>query len=302
MRQSNLQEQTITIDLSLESNILKVVPNLPTLSSQGANWQGIRAAYCLQPSHETPEFFLGEHAIHIYAEKPKAVEIQTEDGHFQEAFLNGQIGISPANHAQKLRWQGDTESIHLYLAPTFMQQVISESVKDLSIEVLPQLKINDPLIRNLGIALISELRFNKAGSRLYAETVATLLSIHLLQHYTAWKQVVKQYAEGLSQGKLQQVLEYIHSCLDQNISLSELAALVYISPYHFARLFKKSTGMAPHQYVNKCRIEKARKLLAQQELSILEITHQVGFQSQSYFTTLFRRSLGVTPTTYRNSL
>jgi AraC family transcriptional regulator len=302
MRQSNLQEQTITIDLSLESNILKVVPNLPTLSSQGANWQGIRAAYCLQPSHETPEFFLGEHAIHIYAEKPKAVEIQAEDGHFQEAFLNGQIGISPANHAQKLRWQGDTESIHLYLAPTFMQQVISESVKDLSIEVLPQLKINDPLIRNLGIALISELRFNKAGSRLYAETVATLLSIHLLQHYTAWKQVVKQYAEGLSQGKLQQVLEYIHSCLDQNISLSELAALVYISPYHFARLFKKSTGMAPHQYVNKCRIEKARKLLAQQELSILEITHQVGFQSQSYFTTLFRRSLGVTPTTYRNSL
>ncbi len=302
MTQSTLQEKPATIDLSLETNILKVVPNLPTLSSQGANWQGIRAAYCLQPSHETPEFFLGEHAIHIYAEKPNAVEIQAEDGHFQEAFLNGNIGISPANHAQKLRWQGDTESIHLYLAPAFMQQVIAESVKDVSVEILPQLKINDPLIRSLGIALISELKFNKEGSRLYAETAASMLSVHLLQNYTAWKQAVKRYAEGLAQSKLQQVLDYIHSYLDQNLSLNELAALVYISPYHFARLFKQSTGMPPLQYVNKCRIEKAKQLLTKEELSILEITHQVGFQSQSYFTTLFRRSLGVTPTSYRNSL
>jgi AraC family transcriptional regulator len=297
-----LQENPVTLDLGLEINILKVVPNLPMLSSQGANWQGIRAAYCLQPTHETPEFFLREHAIHIYAEKSNTVEFQTENGRFQEAFLNGNIGISPANQAQKLRWQGDTESIHLYLDPTFMQQSIAESVKGVSVEILPQLKINDPLIRNLGIALISELKFNKEGSRLYAETAAALLSIHLLQHYTEWKQVVKQYAEGLSQGKLQQVLDYIHSYLDQNLSLNELAALVYISPYHFARLFKQSMGLAPHQYVNKCRIKRAMQLLAQGELSILEITQQIGFQSQSHFTTLFRRSLGVTPTTYRNSL
>jgi AraC family transcriptional regulator len=303
MTLSNFQEKPVTLDPKLECDILrKVYPDLPMLSSKGANWQGIRAGHCVQPAHETPEFFFGEHIIHISAAQPNIVEFQTKHGQFQEVLLHGHIGIYPAHQAQKMRWQGDIESIHLYLDPVFMQQAIAESTKGQPIEVMPRLKTNDPLIRSLGIALISELRFNKEGSRLYAETVAALLSIHLLQHYTVWKQAVKHYAEGLSQGKLHQTLDYIHSYLDQNLSLNELAALVYISPYHFARLFKQSTGMAPHQYVTKCRIKKAKRLLAQQELSILEITHQVGFQSQSYFTTLFRRSLGVTPTSYRNSL
>jgi AraC family transcriptional regulator len=298
MTRSTLQERSAALDPNLESNILKVVPNLPTLSSKGTNWQGIRAAHCIQPTHETPEFFLGEHAIYL----SKPVDRQAEDGHSQEAFLSRRIEIYPAHHAHKMRWQGDIEFIHLYLDPLFMQQVISESTKGRPIELLPQLKISDPLIRSLGTALISELKYNKERSRLYAETAASMLSVHLLQHYTALKQVVKQYENGLSQGNLRQVLDYIDSYLDQNLSLNELADLVHISPYYFARLFKQSTGMPPLQYVNKCRIKKAKRLLAQQELSILEITHQVGFQSQSYFTTLFRRSLGVTPTSYRHSL
>jgi AraC family transcriptional regulator len=303
MTQSNFQENPVILDPTLESDILRIAyPNLPMLSSEGANWQGLRAGHCIQPPHETPEFLFGEHIIHISAAQSNVVEFQTKHGHFQEVLLNGHIGIYPANHAQKLRWQGDIESIHLYLDPTFMQQVLSESTKGRPIELLPQLKVSDPLIRSLGVALMLQLKFNKEGSRLYAETVAAMLSVHLLQYYTDWKQVIKEYANGLSQGKLQQVLDYIHSYLDQNLSLTELAALTYISPYHFARLFKQSTGMAPHQYVNKCRIKKAQQLLTRQDLSILEISHQVGFQSQSHFTTLFRRSLGVTPTAYRNSL
>jgi AraC family transcriptional regulator len=290
------QERLAGLDPKLERDILKVVPNLPTLSSEGTNWQGIRAAQCIQPTHETPEFFLGAHTIYL----SKPLGGKAEEGH--SAFLSRHIEIYAAHHAHKMSWQGDIEFIHLYLDPLFMQQAISEVTKGRPIELLPQLKIRDPLIRSLGTALISELKFNEEGSRLYAETAAALLSIHLFQHYSAWKQVVKQYTGGLSQGNLQQVLDYINSYLDQNLSLNELADLVHISPYYFARLFKQSTGMAPHQYVTKCRIKKATQLLAQQNLSVLEITQQIGFQSQSHFTTLFRRSLGVTPTEYRRSL
>lgn len=302
MTHSFFQENPVTIDLNLEGNILKVVTNLPILSSKGANWHGIRAAYCLEPAYETPDFLLKEHTIHIHARQPSRVQFKTENERFQEAFLKGHVGISPANHTQKVRYQGDTESIHLYLDPIFMQQVVSEYTKGTPIEILPQVEINDPLIRSLGISLISELKFNKERSRLYAETAAALLSVHLFQHYSAWKQVVKQCREGLSQSNRQQVLDYINSYLDQNLNLTELAALVNISPYYFARLFKQSMGMAPHQYVTKCRIKKAIQLLTRQELSILEISQQIGFQSQSHFTTLFRRFIGVTPTTYRNSL
>jgi AraC family transcriptional regulator len=298
MTQSRFQERSAELNPKLESDILKVVPNLPTLSSEGTNWQGIRAAHCIQPTHETPEFSLGAHTIYL----SKLVGGKAEAGHSQKAFLSRHIEIYPAHHAHKMSWQGDIEFIHLYLDPLFMQQAISEATKGRSIELLTQLEIRDPLIRSLGMNLISELKFNKEGSRLYAETAAALLSIHLFQKYSSWKQVAKQYTGGLSQGNLQQVLDYINSYLDENLSLHELANLVHISPYYFARLFKQSTGMAPHQYVTKCRIKKATQLLTQQNLSVLEITQQVGFQSQSHFTTLFRRSLGVTPTEYRRSL
>ncbi len=298
MAYSNAQEKPVALDPSLESDILKVVPNLPTFSSKGTNWQGLQAAHCIQPTHETPEFFLGAHTIYL----SKPLERQAGGRLTQQVFPSRSIEIYPAHHAHKMRWQGDSEFIHLYLDPTFMQQAISESTKGRPIELLPQLKISDPLIRSLSIALVSELKFNKEGSRLYAETAAAMLSVHLLQHYTAQKQVVKQYIDGLSQANLQEVLDYIDSYLEQNLSLNELADLVHISPYYFARLFKQSMGVAPHQYVTKCRIKKARQLLAQGNLSILDITQQVGFQSQSHFTTLFRRFLGVTPTKYRRSL
>jgi AraC family transcriptional regulator len=298
MADSMPQERSAELNPKLESDILKVVPNLPTLSSEGTNWRGIRTAQCIQPTHETPEFSLGAHTIYL----SKPVGGQAENGRIQEAFLSRHIEIYPAHHAHQMSWQGDIEFIHLYLDPSSMQQVVSEATKGRPIELLPQLNIQDPLIRSLGMTLISELKFNREQSRLYAETAAALLSVHLFQHYSAWKQVVKEYTGGLSQGNLQQVLDYINSYLDQNLSLNELANLVHISPYYFARLFKQSTGIAPHQYVTRCRIKKATQLLTQRSLSVLEITQQVGFQSQSHFTTLFHRSLGVTPTEYRRSL
>jgi AraC family transcriptional regulator len=102
--------------------------------------------------------------------------------------------------------------------------------------------------------------------------------------------------------KLRRVIDYIESHLDQDLSLVKLAAIAQMSPYYFARLFKQSIGAPPHQYLTTCRIEKAKQLLANKDLSILEITQQIGLQSQSHFTNLFRRSVGVTPSAYRERL
>jgi AraC-like DNA-binding protein len=83
---------------------------------------------------------------------------------------------------------------------------------------------------------------------------------------------------------------------------AELAVLVQMSPYYFASLFKQSTGLAPHQYITKCRIERAKQLLKKRELTIMEICQQVGFQSQSHFTRVFRKHTATTPKTYRQLL
>ena len=100
-------------------------------------------------------------------------------------------------------------------------------------------------------------------------------------------------------GRLRRVTEYIQQNLDKDLTLAELAAVVHMSPYHFARLFKGSTGVPPHRFVIRQRIARASVFLATQELSIAQISRMVGFRTPSHFTTVFRRVTGVTPRGYR---
>src|SRR5258707_1815610 len=94
-------------------------------------------------------------------------------------------------------------------------------------------------------------------------------------------------------------IEYIQQNLDHELTLAELAGLVYMSPYHFARLFKRSTGMPPHRFVIRQRITRACAILATPELSITQISRMVGFRTPSHFTTVFRGVTGITPKGYR---
>ena len=106
---------------------------------------------------------------------------------------------------------------------------------------------------------------------------------------------------ALPGSRFRQVTEYVEQNLDRQLRLSELAALVHTSPYHFARLFKRRAGVPPHQFVVRQRIARARRVLATPEPSIAEISRLVGFRTVSHFSTVFRRVLGITPGAYRTA-
>jgi len=108
-------------------------------------------------------------------------------------------------------------------------------------------------------------------------------------------------APALPWGRVRRVTEYIEQNLDKELRLAELAALVCMSPFHFARLFKVSTGESPHRFVIRQRIARASAFLAQPELSVAEIGRRVGFRTPSHFTTVFRRVSGTTPSSYRTT-
>lgn len=93
------------------------------------------------------------------------------------------------------------------------------------------------------------------------------------------------------------VTDYISDRLDRELSLNELAAIAQLSPYHFSRAFKQSTGISPHQYVIQCRVERAKQLLQQGKMSIGEIAIACGFSHQSHLNRHFKRLTGVTPKT-----
>jgi AraC-like DNA-binding protein len=108
-----------------------------------------------------------------------------------------------------------------------------------------------------------------------------------------------QVTGGLPWSRLRRVVSYVQENLAGELRLAELGALVHMSPFHFARLFRKSTGVAPRQFVIRRRIEAAQALLAGQQSPIGEVALAVGFRSQSHFTNSFRRVTGVTPSRFR---
>ncbi len=104
---------------------------------------------------------------------------------------------------------------------------------------------------------------------------------------------------GLPPHKLQKVLDYIDANLSQELSLERLANQVGLTPYYFARLFKQSIGKSVHQYVIHRRVERAKQLLKQSELTIADVAVECGFANPSHLALHFKRIVGVSPKQFR---
>jgi AraC family transcriptional regulator len=183
-----------------------------------------------------------------------------------------------------------------------LNYTLFETIDPDQVEIIPNFAQPDPLIYQLGLKLKTELESGGLGSRLYADAIANLLSVHLLQHYSIQTPQIKNYSDGLPQYKLKQVCEYIDAHLSQSIGLNELAQLVQMSPGYFSRLFKQSTGYAPHQYLIRCRVKRAKELLIQKKFTIAEVSYQVGFANQGHLNYHFKRITGITPKTMQKQM
>lgn len=295
------REQPLTTDAASDESISRISPSAPLLSSQKALWHGIKVSYYnFQTVVETPHHCFSQHLITIHLNHAVVMKEQSLNGHLQcDRFKNGDLCLTPATTPVSVRLKDASEFIALHLEPTFMKKIAAEVVNPDRLEVVSQFKLNDPLIYQIGIALKASLESESVCNRLYTESMATALSAHLLQHYSIQKPKIKGYADGLSQVRLRQVTEYIHQHSAQNPSLMIMAEIVQMSPYYFSRLFKQSTGFTPHQYLLKCRTDRAKQLLKTTNLSIADIANQVGFVDQSHLNRHFKRHFGVSPSQLR---
>ena len=282
-----------TVDLKGE-----FVEHLHLLSSDEAGWNGLNLIYEREPAGEAPETWLGRHLLVICLGNFRA-NYRLKGSWQHQDYTEGDLVIFPAHEPfPRVQIDREAEIIELFLEPETLTQAIDGETA--AVELIPQLKLRDPLIQQIGLALKSELERGGADSKFYAESMSTALSAHLLRRHSSHR--IKDYSGGLSKSQLREAIAYIHEHLNQNLTLAELASVVYLSPHYFAHLFKQSTGRSPHQYVTHCRMEQAKRLLRQQELTIVEICQQVGFQNQSHFTRVFRQYTQTTPKVYRNLL
>lgn len=164
--------------------------------------------------------------------------------------------------------------------------------------------INDSDLNALLARLVAELGVEKPGREIVMRAVVEQLIVQILRRYAVPKlsEELELSRVGLIDRRIRRSVELMHSQLDQELSLRDLAAASYLSPFHFARLFKKLTGVTPHSYLASIRTNKAQLLLAETEFSITEIGMRVGYLSASHFTKAFRTATGTTPREFRKAL
>jgi AraC family transcriptional regulator len=269
------------------------------LYSSEQRWEGITAqVYQFRPPREplhVPKDCDGL-CLHLH----NVVDLQEQTGARVERGISypGGFCLQPKELESTYFWQGTPALVlYLYLAPSLVEQVVAEMGRHdpRHVEMVKQFNIHDPLIEQIGLSLVGELESGGVAGRVYAESLVKTLVLHLLRLSSTASLVPPSSQRPLNQRQLSIVRDAIYDRLDQDIALKDLATSIGMSVSHFCRLFKQSTGLAPHQYVIACRIERARSLLLKEERTIAQVAHAVGFTDQSHLTRHFKHLLGIPP-------
>jgi AraC family transcriptional regulator len=128
------------------------------------------------------------------------------------------------------------------------------------------------------------------------------LAVQVTRRFVDQSALMLEPSNGLSRDRLKRVRDYIETHLDDRLSLTDLAGVACLSPYHFSRSFKRAVGVGPQRYVMQRRLEQAKTLMRRTNQPIAEIAQRVGFTDQSHLTSTFRRETGVTPGRYHAEL
>ncbi|HHP7243661.1 MAG TPA: AraC family transcriptional regulator [Elainellaceae cyanobacterium] len=224
----------------------------PVLTSSNARWNTIYLeSHHLPPGEtpETPEFSLDHSVVAINVGQGFHAERRIDNSLEKTMFFQGAVVICPMHCRHSFRWERDAKTLSLNLGMELLNETETELLGTNEMELVPCFGVQDALIQQIGLALQTELRSHGMGGRLYSETMANALAVHLLQKYTSKHCSVQVYQGGLSHYKLEHVTDYIHDHLKHPLNLRELSAVAQLSPHHFSRAFKQSTGLSPHQYV-----------------------------------------------------
>lgn len=162
----------------------------------------------------------------------------------------------------------------------------------------------DKRLDSLFTDFVSELTDERPGKEIVMHALVEQLLVHVLRNYSQPRrsEQLELSRAGLVDRRIRRSVELMHTQLDQDLTLRALAAASYLSPFHFARLFKKLTGATPHNYLAGIRAARAQLLLAETELSVTEVGARVGYLSASHFTKAFRLATGTTPREFRKAL
>jgi AraC family transcriptional regulator len=272
-------------------------------NSQDAGWRSLHAAILEEGPFEATERPLRHPSLIYHLSRPTEVTRKIE-GAARESSLIGprRICLTPGEATTQWKHCGHPEILQVYLRQSIYEAAVSEiyGCDATGAELVPRFAMLDPLLEQLALAITNALRTGTASDGLYIDTIAQMMAVHLARtHSTRSRPVNTPSLRPISGWKMRRLIDFIEENLDGDLSLAAMAAEVEISPLYLARAFKAAIGQAPHQYVLARRIERAKELLRNTSMHVVDVALASGFSSQSHLSHWFLRQVGVSPAAYR---
>lgn len=246
------------------------------------------------------------HLVNVHLSLPHHLVQKRNERTHEGIKIPGAVDVIPTGTPTAyFRMGAASEHMCMLIKDRFVQRVAAEAGADPDkFEIVPFFGAPDPQVERIGMSMLSEMESGGLGGELYAESLANVLALHVLRSHSSLGRASRRKVGGevgFSKRSLGRATDYVNDNLSQKLSLEEIAGAARMSPYHFARSFKAATGLSPHQYVIQRRVERAKTLLADSDLTIAEVAAVVGFASQSHLASHLRRLLGVSPKAFRRS-
>jgi AraC family transcriptional regulator len=272
-------------------------------TSEGRGWRSLFASEQHEAPFEHDCAALPDPLIVVHLSGPVRVCRTLAGRHDSRLVPPGGLFIMPGDLEFGVRLEGHLDTVHIYLHRSVLNDVASE-LETVAVKILPELGDGDPLLEQIALCLREQLEDPNGTTSMYVDYFARLAAARLIRSHSSAARRVPRPARkgGLSERQLRIAIDYIEANLDNDPSLPALAAAVGMRPVSFARQFRQAAGLAPHQYLIRTRIDRAKRLLATTEEPIAAIALESGFCHQEHLTGMFRKHCGTTPAAYRASL
>lgn len=268
-----------------------------------AAWPEMRSEYAWLPPHDGVTL-TGAHQVGVSFSEHRGAVVELAGRVSEIDVPAGAVFVTGRDPLIWARVREATDAVELYPDPALLgelAEMAGHSAADVEIE--PALAASDPVV--LGIAAVlkrAHITTGGAPSDVAVSTLSHRLAWHVLDTYGGVRVAERIHPPGLlGRRSVATVADLIDAEMSGPLTLRRLASAANLSPYHFARAFKASTGLAPHQFVTMRRIERAKTLLIATRASVTDVAHAVGFSNISHFRRVFRRHTGWSPGDLRMS-
>src|ERR1700724_3390797 len=196
-------------------------------------------------------------------------------------------------------WVGLVNVTHLQLGISDAALMACSDGAYGEVELHASRKFADPRLSAMVAAVHAEMVAGFPSGRLFLDSLEQAMAVTLVNGHAVRHRPVHTYRGGLGSARLRRIKELVHARMEDDLSLDEMAQSVGLSTAHFARMFRKSTGETPHQFVLRQRVERAKAMLRAPDARILDVAVACGFKTQQHFAQVFRDVCGASPTEYR---